>query len=65
MARAHKNRDGDDADGGGRLAFTRVPFAFRRAANDNRLGLKGWTQRVLALAVLIGLVALVVWKLAG
>ncbi len=71
MARAHKSphgrngKDGDDTDGGSRVAFARGAFAFRRAANDNRLGLKGWAQRVLALAVLIGLAGLVLWKISG
>jgi hypothetical protein len=65
VARTRKNRDGGDTDGGDRLAFSRVPFALCRAANDNRLSLKGWAQRILALAVLIGLIALVAWNVAG
>jgi hypothetical protein len=71
VARAHKTphgrngNDGGDQDGGNRFALTRGAFAFRRAANDNRLSLKGWAERVIALALLIGLGALVAWKLAG
>jgi hypothetical protein len=57
--------DGGDRDGGNRFALTRGGLAFRRAANDNRLRLKGWAERVIALALLIGLGALVLWKLAG
>jgi hypothetical protein len=71
VARAHKTprgrngNDGRDQDGGNRFALTRGGLVFRRAANDNRLSLKGWAERVIALALLIGLGALVAWKLAG
>jgi hypothetical protein len=58
-------KGGGDADGGHRSLFTRDAFALRRAANDNRLGLKGWLERLAALALLIGLAALLAWKIAG
>jgi hypothetical protein len=67
--RARKSSRGrkgsDDADGGHRSLFTRDGITLRRAANDNRLGLKGWLQRLAALALLIGLAALLAWKIAG
>jgi len=64
-SRGRKGSDGYDADGGHRSPFTRDAFALRRAANDNRLGLKGWLERLAALALLIGLAALLAWKIAG
>ena len=64
-SRGRKGSDGDSADGGHRFLFTRDAITLRRAANDNRLGLKGWLERVAALALLIGLAALLAWKIAG
>ncbi len=63
--RGRNGRDSDDKDDGNRFALTRAALLFRRAANDNRLNLKGWAQRVFALALLIGLAALLVLKIAG
>jgi hypothetical protein len=40
-------------------------LVFRKPANDNRIGLKGWAERIVALALLIGLAALLVWKISG
>jgi len=64
-SRGRKGSDGDDADGGHRSLFARDGITLRRAANDNRLGLKGWLERLAALALLIGLAALLAWKIAG
>jgi hypothetical protein len=64
--RAHRRpRPGDRDRGNARFTATRDKLATRRPANDNRLGLKGWIERIAALAVLIGLAALLVWKVAG
>jgi hypothetical protein len=64
-SRGRKGSDGDDADGGHRSLFTRDGITLRRAANDNRLGLKGWLERLAAPVLLIGLAALLAWKIAG
>ncbi len=66
MDRAHRRPPQGDGDDGGRGFSTgRDALAYRKAANDNRLGLKGWIARLAALALLIGLAALLAWKLAG
>ena len=67
MDRAHKSPRGksNGESGGNRLSTTRTTLAVQKPANDNRLGLKGWIERVLALALLIGLAALLAWKVAG
>ena len=64
MDRAHRNpsRETDREHGGTRFAATRAALQSRGPANDNRLGLKGWIERVAALALLIGLAALLAWK---
>ncbi|MGH7126174.1 MAG: hypothetical protein ACREFI_17495 [Stellaceae bacterium] len=66
MDRAHRRPPQGDGDRGGR-GFTagRDTRAHRKPANDNRLGLRGWIERLAALALLIGLAALLAWKLAG
>jgi hypothetical protein len=33
-----------------------------RAANDNRLGVKGWVHRIVAGAFVLALAALVAWR---
>ncbi len=66
MGRAHKQpRHGDKDRGGSRFAATRDTLAARKPANDNRLGLRGWIERLGALMLLIGLAALLAWKVAG
>jgi len=61
--RAHKSPRGQDTGESGGNRF-RATLAARKPANDNRLSLKGWIERVVALALLIGLVALLAWKIA-
>jgi hypothetical protein len=64
--RAHRRpRPGDGERGNARFAATRDTLATRKPANDNRLGLRGWIERIAALAMLIGLAALLAWKVAG
>jgi hypothetical protein len=66
VARARRRpRQGDGDLGGSRFAATRNAVAHRKPANDNRLGLRGWIERAGALALLIGLSALLAWKVAG
>jgi hypothetical protein len=55
--------DGDR--GGTRFAATPAAFALGKAANDNRIGLRGWIERAVALELLVGLDALLAWKVAG
>jgi hypothetical protein len=33
-----------------------------RAANDNRLSVKGWVHRIIGIAILVALAALVAWR---
>jgi hypothetical protein len=64
--RAHRPpRHGKGDRGGKRFAASRETLASRKPANDNRIGLKGWIERAVALALLIGLAALLAWKVAG
>ncbi len=66
MDRAHRRpAQGDRGRRGTRFAATRDALAHRKPANDNRLGLKGWIERLVVLALLIGLAALLAWKVAG
>lgn len=58
-------RQGDDERDGTRFAATRGELHHAKPANDNRLGLRGWIERLVALAALIGLAALLAWKVAG
>jgi hypothetical protein len=63
--RAHRRPRQDRPRGGRHFAASRGALAHRKPANDNRIGLRGWIERLLALAVLIGLAALLAWKVAG
>jgi len=64
--RAHRRpRHGNGNRGGKRFAASRDALASRKPANDNRIGLGGWIGRAVALALLIGLAALLAWKVAG
>jgi hypothetical protein len=64
--RAHRSpRQGNDERDGRRFAATRGGLSHGKPANDNRLGLRGWIERIVALAALIGLAALLAWKVAG
>jgi hypothetical protein len=64
--RARRRPDQGDGDQGGkRFAAGREALAYRKHANDNRLGLRGWLERLAALALLIGLAALLAWKVAS
>jgi ferric-dicitrate binding protein FerR (iron transport regulator) len=65
--RAHRkaSRERDREHGGARFAATRAALQSRKPANDNRLGLKGWIERAAALALLIGLAALLAWQVGG
>jgi hypothetical protein len=64
--RAHRRpRHGKGDRGGKRFAASRETFASRKPANDNRIGLRGWIERAVALALLIGLAALLAWKIGG
>ncbi|HKX11428.1 MAG TPA: hypothetical protein VJN67_24720 [Stellaceae bacterium] len=66
MDRARRSpRPGDDERDGTRFAATRSRLSQGKPANDNRLGLRGWAERIVALAALIGLAALLAWKVAG
>ncbi len=66
MDRAHRRPPQGGGDRrGARLAASRDALAHRKPANDNRLGLRGWIVRLGALALLIGLAALLAWKVAG
>jgi hypothetical protein len=65
--RAH-SKAGPDADrehGAIRFAATRAALQSRQATNDNRLGLRGWIERAVALALVIGLATLLAWKVGG
>ena len=64
-AQSKASRDGDRERGGRRFAAIRPALHSRRAANDNRLGLKGWIERAAALALLIGLAALLSSTVGG
>jgi hypothetical protein len=63
--RARRSSPQGDRDHGGR-GFTagRDTRAYRKPANDNRLGLRGWIERLAALALLIGVAVLLAWKFA-
>jgi hypothetical protein len=64
--KSSRGRNGQDGDSGrDRFAAIRSALVFRKPANDNRIGLKGWAERIVALALLIGLAALLVWKISG
>jgi hypothetical protein len=64
--RARRQRSqGDGDEGGGRFTTGRDALAYRKPANDNRLGLRGWLERLTALALLIGLAVLLAWKILG
>ena len=66
MDSAHRSpRQGNDERDGTRLTATRGGLSHGKPANDNRLGLRGWIERMAALALLIGLAALLAWKAAG
>jgi hypothetical protein len=58
-------RHGKHDRGGKRFAASRETLASRKPANDNRISLRGWIERAVALALLIGLAALLAWKVAG
>jgi hypothetical protein len=60
-----RSRNGNGDRGGKRFAASRETLASRKPANDNRIGLRGWIERAVALALLIGLAALLAWKVAG
>ena len=64
-ARRKPSREKDRERGGTRFAATRAALQTRRPANDNRLGLRGWIERAAALALLMGLAALLAWKFGG
>ena len=64
-ARRKASHDADRARGGIRFAATRAALQSLEAANDNRLGLKGWIERTAALALLIGLAALLASTVGG
>jgi len=64
--RAHRRpRQGGGDRGNARFAATRGAFAARKPANDNRLDLRGWIERIAAVALLIGLAALLAWRAAS
>jgi hypothetical protein len=63
--RAHRRPPPGDGDRGKRVTTGRDALAYRKAANDNRLSLRGWIVRLAALALLIGLAALLAWRVAG
>jgi hypothetical protein len=65
--RAHSKAgpDGDREHGAIRFAATRAALQSRQATNDNRLGLRGWIERAVALALVIGLATLLAWKVGG
>ncbi|GEM_PF-3520641 len=67
MDNAHRRPRGnrDSERSGRRPVASRGALAYRKPANDNRFGLKGWIERIAALAFLIGLAALLAWKIAG
>lgn len=66
MDRARRSpHQGDDERDGTRFAATRGRHSHGKPANDNRLGLRGWIGCIVALAALIGLAALLAWKVAG
>lgn len=65
MDRAHRSPPQGDGDRGKRVKAGREALAYRKAANDNRLSLRGWIERLAALTLLIGLAALLAWKVAG
>ncbi len=66
MDRAHRRPHSGEADQGGtRFPASREALVHRKPANDNRLSLRGWIERLAALALLIGLAALLAWKVAG
>ena len=64
-AQSKASRDGDGERGGPRFVATRASLHSRRAANDNRLSLKGWIARSAALALPIGMAVLLAWVIAG
>jgi len=64
-ARRKASHGADRERGGTRFAATRAALQSRQAANDNRLGLKGWIERAAALALLIGLAALLASTVGG
>jgi len=63
--RAHRRprQPGDRRDR--HFKASREALAHRKPANDNRIGLKGWIERVVALSLLIALAALLAWKVAS
>jgi hypothetical protein len=63
--RAHRRPRGEGAHGDPRFPASRQALASHRPANDNRIGFKGWLGRLAALVLLIGLAALLAWKVAG
>ena len=66
MDRARRSpRQGNDDTDGTRFAATRGGLSHRKPANDNRLSLRRWIKRLVAFALLIGLAALLAWKIAG
>ena len=66
MDSAHRSPPQGDGDRSGKgFRPDHEALAYRKPANDNRLGLKGWIARVAALALLIGLAALLAWKTLG
>jgi hypothetical protein len=60
--RSTSGRNGDHTKGREPAASTRFRVPFLRAANDNRMGVKGWARRIVAAAALVALAALVAWR---
>ncbi len=65
MDRAHRRPPEDGNRKARHFGASREALAHRKPANDNRLGFRAWIVRLTALALLIGLAALLAWKLAG
>jgi hypothetical protein len=63
--RAHRRPPHDRQRRGRHFPASREALTHRKPANDNRIGLRGWIERAVALAALIGLAALLAWKVAG
>jgi hypothetical protein len=63
--RAHRRPRQDGARSGRHFAASRNALGHRKPANDNRISLRGWIERLVALTVLIGLAALLAWKVSG